>query len=155
MVVVERKIFPASKDEVFNMLKTFKILKAIASPHMSFEPVNTSEKLIWKEGETFTFRAKLLGLIPFGFHEINVIDFDKDYRIYTNEINTYVPVWNHEILLNDLGDGRTEYFDIVEIYAGWKTVFIYIWAKMFYKHRQRKWVRILRARNKRRYERLR
>lgn len=29
------------------------------------------------------------------------------------------------------------------IHAGWKTVFVWLWAKMFYAHRQRKWIRLL------------
>ncbi len=55
----------------------------------------------------------------------------------------YVPVWNHEIILNKIDETKTEYTDIVEIYAGWKTDFVYIWAKLFYAHRQKKWIKIL------------
>ncbi len=147
MTVRESKVFPASKDEVFNILKNFDILKQITHPYISFTPVGRSEDLEWKVGETFVFKAKLLTFIPFGTHTINVIEFDKDTRIYTNEVNTYVPVWNHEVTLKSLSDGSTEYSDIVEIYAGWKTVFVYAWAKLFYRHRQRKWVVILKARS--------
>ncbi len=143
MTVRESKIFPASKDKVYEILKNFDILKKITYPYISFEPINNSEDLEWKVGETFVFKAKLLTVIPFGTHTIHVLEFDKDKRIYTNEVNTYVPVWNHEVRLEELADGATKYIDIVEIYAGWKTVFVYAWAKLFYRHRQRKWVRIL------------
>ncbi|MBR5090525.1 MAG: hypothetical protein IK093_13935, partial [Ruminiclostridium sp.] len=61
--------------------------------------------------------------------------------------NEHVPIWNHEILLKDMGD-RCEYTDNVEIGAGRKTIFIYIWACLFYRHRQRKWIRMLKK-NKR------
>jgi len=30
--------------------------------------------------------------------------------------------------------------------AGWKTLFIWLWANMFYAHRQRKWIRLLQER---------
>ena len=33
--------------------------------------------------------------------------------------------------------------DRVEIHAGWKTVFVWLWANAFYAHRQRKWIRLL------------
>ena len=37
----------------------------------------------------------------------------------------------------------TQYMDRVEIHAGWKTVFIWLWANAFYAHRQMKWIRLL------------
>ncbi len=94
------------------------------------------------------FKTKLLGIIPFGTHHIQVIEFNIDKRIYTNEQNTYIPVWNHEIVLKESGKQQTEYTDRVEIYAGWKTYFVYLWAKLFYAHRQKKWIKILNSRSK-------
>ena len=43
--------------------------------------------------------------------------------------------------------GMIQYTDRVEIQAGWKTLFIWLWANMFYTHRQRKWIRLLQERN--------
>ncbi len=40
-------------------------------------------------------------------------------------------------------ESHTLYTDRVEIRAGWKTAFIWLWANAFYAHRQRKWVRLL------------
>ncbi len=142
-IVQLTSIFPVSKREVFNLLQEFQMLSKIAYPYITFKPVNNSEKLIWEEGKTFVFRAKLCGFIPFGIHKINVVEFNEDKKIYTNEQNTYVSVWNHEIILKELSKQQTEYTDIVEIYAGWKTYFVYIWAKLFYAHRQKKWIKIL------------
>ena len=56
-----------------------------------------------------------------------------------------VKKWNHDIRLVKLDEGHTEYTDHVEIQAGWKTVFIWLWANAFYIHRQRKWIRMLEA----------
>ncbi len=136
-------IFPASKNTVFNLLKNFEILKEIAYPYITFIPINNSNNLVWKEGKTFIFKAKLLGFIPFGIHKITVIDFKENGKIYTHEKNTYVPIWYHEIILKKTNENETEYTDIIEIYAGWKTYFVYLWAKLFYAHRQRKWIKIL------------
>ncbi len=136
-------VFPASKKEVFCLLQQFKMLNRIAYPYVTFNSVDNGEDLIWKEGKTFEFRTKLFGVIPFGIHKINVIEFSETKRIYTNEQNTYVPVWNHEIVLKELGEQKTEYTDIVEIYAGWKTCLVYMWANLFYAHRQKKWIKFL------------
>ncbi len=147
-IVELTSVFPASKAEVFGLLQEFKTLRKIAYPYITFKPVNNSKKLLWKAGETFVFKTKLLGIITFGTHRIQVIEFNIDKRIYTNEQNTYVPIWNHEIVLKESGKQQTEYTDRVEIYAGWKTYFVYLWAKLFYAHRQKKWIRILNNRSK-------
>ena len=85
----------------------------------------------------------LFGFIPFGTHSIRIVRFDKE-RISSWEGNEHVPVWNHDILLVPIDESHTEYTDRVEIQAGWKTVFVWLWAKAFYAHRQRKWIRLLR-----------
>ena len=54
-----------------------------------------------------------------------------------------MPVWNHDIQLIEKDEAHTLYTDRVEIHAGWKTVFIWLWANAFYAHRQRKWIRLL------------
>lgn len=46
--------------------------------------------------------------------------------------------------LEKLDENTTGYTDIVEIDAGWKTVLVYLWAVCFYKHRQKKWIKLLR-----------
>ena len=142
MMVIKTSIFPASKDEVFNKLQKLKLLQYIAWPYATFTPVGEAIS-IWKEGTSSSYRFKLFGIIPFGAHKINVIDFDKDAGIYTHEGNEHVPVWNHRIVLKEISDHQCLYTDIVEIGAGWKTLFIYLWAKCFYAHRQRKWIRLL------------
>ncbi len=142
MTVVKTSIFPAPKKEVFRLLQKFSLLSKIVYPYIIFMPENGNKNLVWNVDRTFVFKAKLLGIIPFGTHTINVKEFDED-NIYTNEVNTYVPVWNHRIVLEEFEKGKTLYSDIVEINAGWRTPFVYAWAKCFYAHRQRKWIRIL------------
>lgn len=67
----------------------------------------------------------------------------KSYEVYTKEANVHVPVWNHQIILREIERDRTEYIDEVDLYAGWKTPFVYLWAKYFYAHRQKKWLKLL------------
>ena len=84
----------------------------------------------------------LFGIIPFGIHTIRIVGLDPE-GISSQESNRHVPVWNHDILLVPVGENHTEYTDRVEIRAGWKTIFIWLWAKAFYAHRQRRWIRLL------------
>lgn len=148
MVVRKSSVSPASKGEVYSRLQKFKTLQFIAYPYATFEPVKGEEELIWKEGNTSSFYFKLFGIIPFGTHIIKVVRFGLDEGIFTNETNSHVPVWNHEITLEEIDKGRTRYTDIVEIEAGWKTVFVYLWAVCFYTHRQRKWIKMLQKKGK-------
>ena len=142
MIVQRTSTFPASRDVVFQKLKQLSTLQTIAAPYASFEPVGDGVGT-WEVGGTSAYRFRLFGIIPFGTHTIHIIRFDPD-GISSREGNEHVPVWNHDIKLRPLDDGHTEYTDRVEIHAGRKTAFVWLWAEAFYAHRQRKWVGLLR-----------
>ena len=146
MIVKKTSVFPAGRDQVFQKLKELKTLQYIAAPYATFEPV-TDTAGIWEAGAESAYRLKLFGLIPFGTHTIRILRFDPD-GISSREGNEYVPVWNHDITLRSLDNSHTEYTDSVELSAGWKTVFIWLWANAFYVHRQKKWIRLLRREGK-------
>lgn len=143
LTVKKSSVFPAAKDEIFRRLQKLKTLQYIAHPYATFKSVDDTEELTWQEDSAFAFHFKLFALIPFGVHTITVIQFDIEKGIYTQEGNKHVPVWNHKIILEKINENTTKYTDIVEIQAGWKTLFVYLWANSFYAHRQRKWKRLL------------
>lgn len=141
--VTKTTILPASKKEVFRRLKELKTLQHIAAPYATFSPENNNDYFVWEENAVFSFRFKLFSLLPLGIHTIRVISFSENGDIYTREQNSHVPMWNHRIILKQLDQSATQYTDEVEIGAGWKTPFVYLWAKAFYAHRQRKWLKLL------------
>ena len=141
MVVRKSSVFSAPREEVFLRLQRLETLQYIASPYATFTPVENANDFSWREGAVSSYHFRLFGLIPFGIHTIRIERFDQS-GIQSREHNKHVPVWDHLILLEDLGN-QTKYTDEVEIHAGWKTVFIWLWAKAFYAHRQRKWIRLL------------
>ncbi len=143
ITIKNTSVFPASKEYIFKRLKNFKTLQYIAYPYATFTPVSEEKNIIWKEGTINSFKFRLFGFVPLETHKIKVIRFDMDKGIYTKEGNKFVPIWNHRIILNKLDEDTTRYTDIVEIGAGWKTPFVALWAKMFYTHRQRKWICLL------------
>ena len=130
-----------SRSEVLSRLQRLETLQYIAAPYATFAPVSETAGFRWEAGASSEYRFKLFGIIPFGIHTIRIERFDHD-GIQSREHNRHVPVWDHLITLKDLGD-RTEYTDEVVIRAGWKTVFVWLWARAFYAHRQRKWIRHL------------
>lgn len=143
MIVQRTSVFPADRDRVFQKLRQLSTLQTIAAPYAGFEPMGDGA-CTWETGSTSVYRFRLFGCIPFCTHTIHIVRFDLD-GISSREGNEYVPMWNHEIKLRPLEDGHTEYTDRVEIRAGWKTFFVWLWAKAFYAHRQRKWIRLLRT----------
>ena len=145
MIVEKSSVFPASRDRVFEKLQRLETLQAVAKPYAAFEPLGAVSRT-WTAGSTSSYSFRLFGFIPFGIHTIHIVRFAPD-RISSREGNPHVPVWNHDIYLVPVDEGHTEYTDRVEIQAGWKTPFIWLWAKAFYAHRQREWIRLLRERN--------
>lgn len=141
MIVQKTSVFPAPRDVVFQKLQRPETLQIIAKPYVAFEPAGNAEDE-WAVGGTTSWRLRLFGFIPFGTHTIRILRFDPE-EISSREGNSHVPVWNHDILLVPADENHTEYTDRVEIRAGWKTIFIWLWAKAFYAHRQRKWIRLL------------
>ena len=142
MIEQKTSVFPASRDVVFQKLQRPETLRTIAKPYAAFDPVD-SAAAVWTVGGKSSWRLRLFGVIPFGTHTIRIMRFDAE-RISSREGNRHVPVWNHDILLVPIDENHTEYTDRVEIQAGWKTVFVCLWAKAFYAHRQRKWIGLLR-----------
>ncbi|WP_195983393.1 hypothetical protein [Clostridium sp. D33t1_170424_F3] len=143
-VVLKKSVFPASRDVVWEKLQQLTTLQYIAKPFASFLLMDSASDFIWEEDKTFQLYFRLFCLIPFGVHTIHVIRFQKDtYEVYTKEVNVHVPIWNHKIILREIERDRTEYTDEVELYAGWKTPFVCLWANCFYTHRQKKWLKLL------------
>ncbi len=140
MIVQKTSVFSASRGTVFRKLQQLETLQYIAKPFASFEPVG-EEMRVWAVGSTSSYRFKLFGFIPYGTHTIRILRFDLD-GVSSREGNEHVPVWDHKITLRDRGN-ETEYTDEVQIRAGWKTVFIWLWANAFYAHRQRRWIALL------------
>ena len=145
MIVQKTSVFPAGRDAVFQKLHKLETLQYIAWPFATFEPVDNAVPT-WTVGGTFSYRFRLFGVIPFGTHTIHIVRFDPE-SIRSREANEHVPVWNHDIIMEPVDANHTEYTDRVEIRAGWKTAFIWVWANAFYAHRQRRWIRLLRDGN--------
>ena len=141
MIVQKTSVFPADRNTVFQKLLQLETLQYIAKPFAAFEPVS-DDVPVWAVGSTSAYRFRLFGVIPFGTHTIHILSFDPD-GVSSHEGNEHVPVWNHEIWLVEKDENHTQYTDRVEIHAGWKTFFIWLWANAFYAHRQRKWIQLL------------
>ncbi len=136
-------VFPAKRDVVFSKLREVSALQCIAAPYAAFTPVDIGQPAVWAVGSASAYRFRLFGLIPSGTHTICIERFGRD-GVRSWESSRRVPAWSHKIYLKETGR-QTEYTDEVDIEAGRKTVFIWLWAKAFCARRQKKRIRLLKA----------
>lgn len=120
-------------------------LQFIAAPLLYFEPLAAGElDGEWVVGKTYTVRLLFLGFLPLGQHRIKIVTIDRTTNtIESQESGSLARVWNHTIHFHPSGAGQLRYTDVIEIEAGLLTIFIWAFAHLFYRHRQRRWKKLL------------
>ena len=132
---------PMGIEAAWDNVKTPALLEFVAKGMIEFKSVNGYFPKQWKVGQTYGFKTLVFGIIPFGgihYLFVDKID-DGNYILSTKEWDSGAKVWNHDITMRELGDGKIYYEDSITIYGGLLTVFITSFAKKFYKHRQKRW----------------
>ena len=136
-----RSTIPMPLEKAWENVKTPALLQFIARGMIKFHPVGEPLPKYWEVGQTYAVSMRIFGFLPFGgAHYLFIEKIDEDRReLSTREWDKAAKVWNHDITMRDLGDGRIQYEDVITIYGGWMTGFITAFAKQFYKYRQRRW----------------
>ncbi len=113
----------------------------VAYPVLSVEAVD-AEPAQWAE-ETYWFRLKLLGVVPMGQQAIRVSmeRTDDTFKLHDAGFSNLIDRWDHRITVRDAGT-HTDYQDSLDISAGLLTPFIWLFAKLFFRHRQRRLARL-------------
>ena len=132
---------PMAIDSAWANVRTPALLEFVAKGMITFKSVGGSFPNQWEVGKTYGVRMRIFGFIPFGgVHYLFIEKIDEaNFKIVTREWDIAAKVWNHSILLRDLGNGRIHYEDTIIIYGGIMTGFITLFARQFYKHRQTRW----------------
>lgn len=142
--VTRTSVFPESAEKVFARLQKLSMLQMIASLWVSFTPSQAEQPIQWKKGAENDFLFRLFGVVPFGTSHFHVIRFRLKEGNNTQEQNSHVPIWNHEIILQPIHDNHCSYTDQAEIDADWKTLAVWIWDNRFFVHRQIRWMQMSR-----------
>jgi hypothetical protein len=132
---------PMGIESAWDNVKTPALLKFVAKGMIKFKFADGDFPRQWEVGQTYEFKTLVFGIIPFGgihYLFVDKID-DGNYMLSTKEWDNGAKVWNHNIVLRDLGNGSIYYEDVITIYGGMMTGFITSFAKRFYKHRQKRW----------------
>jgi hypothetical protein len=122
-------------------VKTPALLQFVAKGMITFKPVGEAFPKQWGLGQTYAIKMRVFGFLPFGgTHYLFVEKIDTiTHTIATKEWDKGAKVWNHDIVMTDLGNGKIYYEDAITIYGGGMTGFITAFAKKFYTHRQLRW----------------
>lgn len=145
--VMARKLTVTSEismdiDTAWSKVQTSALLNFVVEGKVKFIPTGGQFPVVWKEGETVSTRMFIYGFIPFGgLHSLYFEKIDHQNKILqTKEWDNSAKVWNHWISLKKLTNSTTLYEDEIIIYGGLLTGFITMWAKSFYKYRQKRWL---------------
>ena len=122
-------------------LQKVSLLMHVASPILKFKPQSGySIPERWALGIEYKLKLYFLGIIPLGDHFIRLVELNqKEKRIISNEHGRLTKVWNHIINFDAINDQIIFYTDEIEIKAGVLTLSIWMFAHLFYRHRQNRW----------------
>ncbi len=139
--------FACTESELWEKLRKPQSLQFVASPLLVFEPAEPGGPGgEWETGRDYPLKLYFLGFIPLGRHIIRLVTVDREQkRISSRESGLLARVWNHEISFREIAPGLVSYSDDIEIRAGWLTPVIWLFAHVFYRHRQRRWKVLLRS----------
>lgn len=121
-------------------------MQTVASPVMQFKPISpTKLPEQWQTSEIYRIKLYAFGFVPLGWYDIK-IEIDKDEKdICIGRDRGHgqaVNVWNHAIII-ERQENKTKYSDEVDVHAGLFTPFVAGFAKLFYRHRQKQWKKII------------
>lgn len=133
-------VLPCSYERAVAEVKTPGLLMHVAHPLLVFEPANESTiPGVWEE-KTYWFRLKLFGVVPFGSQAVRVA-FDEDaegFRLRDDGYSRMIRRWNHLITIRR-NNGDTLYRDTLDLDAGIITPIVWLFARVFFAHRQKRW----------------
>jgi hypothetical protein len=143
-IIVQSEI-PYSREKIWQLIMTTHSLQFICRPWIFFKPQkgqHLNEQ--WREGDTARLTLWVYGFFPFGKHNIFLERIAPlHYQIQSRETGNFITVWDHLITMKESGAGATRYSDEVVIYAGVLTGLVAWWSKGLYRHRQRRWLKLL------------
>lgn len=129
----------ASADAVWVAVKTPSAFRTVTRGLLTM-PVIRRRRDEWREGESVVGWVFLFGCLPFSRHHLHIARIDESSRtLSSREFGGLIKVWNHDIEVTSIDAKRCLYRDRIEIEAGIMTRVIVIYARWFYRMRQRRW----------------
>jgi len=140
MIVDLHTILACRIDEAITHVKTPRLLEFVAAPLVRFDPVHPPAfPTEWSDGE-HVVALRLFGAIPFGTQSIviSMAPTTHGFTIRDAGHSALISRWDHVITITPHESG-CHYRDHVDIRAGVLTPLVWLFAQLFYRHRQRRW----------------
>lgn len=117
----------------------------VSSPILKFVPIeSTNMDSTWDADDEYRLKLYFMKIIPMGKHTIRFSVIDREAnKIISQESGSLASVWNHTITFEAIDGERIRYTDTIEIGAGILTPLVWAFANWFYRHRQRRWAKLL------------
>lgn len=127
-------------------VQTARLLEHVAAPLLVFTPINPQVlPTEWIAG-TFHVGVRLFGRLSLGTQWIVTTMPSQGpdcYQIRDNGRGTFAKRWDHMITIEPLDPARCCYRDDIAMQAGLLTPFVWVFARLFYAYRQRRWRRFV------------
>lgn len=149
MFVKQSSIFNISPERTWQEVSKTKSLHYIGMPLIKFTPIHGDLPEVWQAGE-YTVEMKLFGILSFGKQKIVITQAAEHeqqahrYTMLDDGRGELIPTWRHLLSADNANDGKTLYTDTVNVQAGILTFFIWIFANIFFWHRQKRWKKLIR-----------
>ena len=134
----------APADQVWRWVQRPALLNWVAAPLVKFRPIQpTTLPDVWADGE-YRVSMLLFGVLPMGSQVIRIhreegLAGDRSARSLVDMgEGDLVKAWHHRIRVVPESAGTTHYTDSVVVEAGPLTLFVWMFAQVFYRHRQRR-----------------
>lgn len=131
----------APPERVWDEVQTSRLLEHVAAPLVRFRATKPPElPAVWSDA-TYEVQMLVFGWLPAGRQLIRISRsaFGPARLLRDDGAGQLATMWDHTIRVEPGLGGGTEYTDIVEVRAGVLTPFVWIFAEVFYRHRQRRW----------------
>lgn len=143
--------FDCTPERVWTELLRTRLLEYVVRPLVVFEPLDPGPAADAVERGRVSGPNPLFGRLPLGTHTIRIgiptvetTPGSRRYQLRDDGSGTLLSTWDHRITIEETDDGRTRYTDAVEVRAGLLTPLFWLLAQLLYRHRQRRWGRLVR-----------
>jgi len=135
--------FKVSADQVWDTLQKASTLEFVARGVISYKNVANFPEY-WQVGTRINVLPVLFRVLPQGDYWVEFVEIDQaNMVIKTQEESPSIKLWNHTMVVRPVSDFVCEYTDIIEIDAGRKTALVAGFARFFYRHRHKRWLKLL------------
>ena len=142
-----RAHLPIAPEIAIEKVQLVKLMQFVSLPIIKFMP---------QGGDKFPERWNLgrqsvslfaFGFIPLGHQHIDIeveSISPSQFKARDNGSGFIAKVWDHQVLISPMKQGSL-YQDIVRVEAGTLTIFVWIFAHIFYRWRQYRWRKLIKG----------